>query len=176
MARPFNTAGGGANTNRSGLEFERSTELRDAFVEHERYKLRGDTVIDTLTDLAVGTLFEKNKLYKNLLAAHGVDYKQLVSKKLLPDGAILVGGTLYIIEKKYQAGAGSVDEKLQTCHFKKRQYERLVAPLRLQIAFYYLLNDWFQKPEYRDVLEYIEEVGCRYFFKEIPLAELGLGL
>ncbi|MDO7873793.1 hypothetical protein Q5H93_03545 [Hymenobacter sp. ASUV-10] len=78
MARPFNTAGGGANTNRNGLEFERSTELRDAFAEHERYKLRGDTVIDTLTDLAVGTLFEKNKLYKNLLAAHGVDYKQLV--------------------------------------------------------------------------------------------------
>lgn len=174
MARPFNTAGGGANTNRNGLEFERSTELRGAFQEHPRYKLLGDTVIDRTTDLPVGVLFEKNKLYSNLLQAQGVDYKQLVSKKLLPDGAILVEGTLYIIEKKFQAGSGSVDEKLQTCHFKKRQYQRLVAPLGLRVAFYYLLNDWFAHPSYRDVLEYIEEVGCRYFFKKIPLAELGL--
>lgn len=174
MIRPFNTFGGGANTNRNGLEFERSTELRDAFVEHPRYALHGDTVVDRATELAVGVLFEKNKLYKNLLAVRGVDYTQLVSKRLLPDGAVLVGGTLYIIEKKYQAGSGSVDEKLQTCHFKKRQYERLVAPLGLRVAFYYLLNDWFKDPSYRDVLEYIEEVGCRYFFKEIPLAELGL--
>lgn len=174
LIRPFNTSGGGANTNRNGLEFERSTELRDAFLEHPRYVLQDDTVVDRATALPVGVLLEKNKLYKDLLAARGVDYKQLVSKRLLPDGAFLVGDTLYIIEKKFQAGAGSVDEKLQTCHFKKRQYEKLVAPLGLRVEFYYLLNDWFRDPSYRDVLEYIEEVGCRYFFKEIPLAELGL--
>jgi hypothetical protein len=174
LIRPFNTSGGGANTNRNGLEFERSTELRDAFLEHPRYALHGDTVVDRATTLPVGVLFEKNKLYKNLLIARGVDYTQLVSKRLLPDGALLVGGTLYIIEKKFQAGSGSVDEKLQTCHFKKRQYEKLVAPLGLRVQFYYLLNDWFRDPSYRDVLEYIEEVGCRYFFKEIPLEELGL--
>ncbi len=44
----------------------------------------------------------------------------------------------------------------------------------LRVAFYYLLNDWFRDPSYRDVLAYIEDVGCRYFFKEIPLEELGL--
>lgn len=143
-------------------------------MEHPRYDLTGDTVIDRATGQLVGILLEKNKLYKNLLAAQGVDYTQLVSKKLLPDGAVLVGDTLYIIEKKYQAGSGSVDEKLQTCHFKKRQYERLVAPLELRVEFYYLLNDWFKDPSYRDVLKYIEDVGCRYFFKEIPLVDLGL--
>ena len=72
-------------------------------------------------------------------------------------------------ERNSRPGSGSVDEKLQTCHFKKRQYEKLVAPLGLRVAFYYLLNDWFRNASYRDVLEYIEEVGCRYFFKEIPL-------
>ncbi|MDQ2770547.1 MAG: hypothetical protein M3Y54_08615 [Bacteroidota bacterium] len=174
MKRPFNTAGGGANTNRNGLEFERITELRDAFLEHPRYKIDGDTVIDGATDLPVGTLFEKNKLYKNLLEPHGIDHKQIISKQLLPDGAILVGGTLYIIEKKYQETSGSADEKLQTAHFKKRQYERLVQQMGLRVAFYYLLNDWFRDPSYRDVLAYIEDVGCRYFFKEIPLEELGL--
>ena len=173
MRQP-NRFGGGANTNRSGLEFERQTELRDAFVEHPRYALQGDTVLDRATGQAVGVLYEKNKLYKNLLAARGVDYTQLVSKRLLPDGAILVDNTLYIIEKKFQAGSGSVDEKLQTCHFKKRQYERLVAPLGLKVAFYYLLNEWFLDSSYQDVLAYIEEVGCRYFFKEIPLEDLGL--
>lgn len=172
--RTPNKFGGGAATNRHGLEFERNTELRDAFVEHERYRLHGDTVIDRATDLVVGTLFEKNKLYKNLLVAHGIDYQQLISKRLLPDGALLVGGTLYVIEKKFQAGSGSVDEKLQTCHFKKRQYERLMAPLGYQVRFYYLLSDWFRRPEYRDVLAYIEEVGCGYFFREIPLVALGL--
>ena len=69
-------------------------------------------MVDRATTLPVGVLFEKNKLYKNLLAARGIDYTQLVSKRLLPDGAVLVGGTLYIIEKKFQAGSGSVDEKL----------------------------------------------------------------
>lgn len=127
LARSFNTVGGGANTNRNGLEFERGTDLREAFKEHPRYKLLGDSIIDRATDLKVGTLFEKNKLYKNLLEAHSVDYTQIVSKKLLPDDALLVGGTLHIIEKKYQAGAGSVDEKLQTCHFKLRQYTKLLA-------------------------------------------------
>ena len=173
MRKP-NTSGGGANTNRNGLEFERGTELRDAFVEHERYEIQGDTVIDRATNLEIGVLFEKRKLYDNLLKKHGLDWRKLISKQLLPDGAILVGGTLYIIEKKFQSGAGSVDEKLQTGDFKKRQYERLVAPLGLNVKFYFLLSDWFKADSYRDVLAYIEEVGCRYFFKEIPLAELGL--
>ncbi|MGI4759852.1 MAG: hypothetical protein ACRYF0_04045 [Janthinobacterium lividum] len=174
MARSFNTVGGGANTNRNGLEFERGTDLREAFKEHPRYKLLGDSIIDRATDLKVGTLFEKNKLYKNLLEAHDVDYTQLVSKKLLPDDALLVGGTLHIIEKKYQAGAGSVDEKLQTCHFKLRQYTKLLAPLGIRVEFHFLLSDWFKAPSYKDVLEYICEVGCDYFFHEIPLEKLGL--
>ncbi|MET4076801.1 hypothetical protein ABIB44_004076 [Hymenobacter sp. UYCo722] len=174
MGRSPNTVGGGANTTRNGLAFERGADLRDAFIDHPRYKLHGDNVIDRATDQKVGTLFEKNKLYKNLLEAQGVDYKQLLSKKLLPDDALLVGGILHIIEKKYQAGAGSVDEKLQTCHFKLRQYTKLLAPLGIRVEFHYLLSDWFKAASYRDVLQYIEEVGCDYFFLEIPLDKLGL--
>lgn len=173
MRKP-NTFGGGANTNRSGLKFERDTDLRKAFVDHERYKLHGDTVTDLATGIAVGVLFKGRNLYTNLLNKNGINWHDRISKQLLPDGAFLVGGTLYIIEKKFQAGAGSVDEKLQTGDFKKKQYEKLVAPLNLEVKFYFLLSDWFKADSYSDVLEYIEEVGCRYFFKEIPLAELGL--
>lgn len=173
--RTPNTVGGGANTNRSGLEFERGTDLAEAFQDHSLYKLNGDGVEERATGREVGRLYGKNKLYKNLLEANGIDYKVLVSKKLLPDDALLVGRKLFVIEKKYQAGAGSVDEKLQTCDFKRKQYGKLLAPLNITAEYYYILNNlWFNHPSYRDVFEYIESVGCRYFFDVIPLAELGL--
>lgn len=76
--------------------------------------------------------------------------------------------------KKYQARSGSVDEKLQTCDFKKKQYTKLFKPLNIKVEYYYVLNDWFRKPEYEDVFEYIESVGCKYFIEELPLDEIGL--
>lgn len=173
--KKFNTVGGGANTNRNGLEFERGTDLAEAFKEHPLYKLNGDGIVERTTGREVGRMYSKNKLYKNLLEANGIDYHAIVSKKLLADDALLVGKTLIVIEKKYQAGAGSVDEKLQTCDFKRKQYAKLMAPLGIGVEYYYVLNSsWFNHPSYRDVFEYIESVGCRYFFDVIPLEELGL--
>ena len=80
----------------------------------------------------------------------------------------------FIIEKKYQARAGSVDEKLQTCDFKKKQYIKLFAPLNIKVEYYYVLNEWFDKPQYRDVFDYIQSVGCKYFIVELPFNELNL--
>jgi hypothetical protein len=174
MKKP-NTVGGGANTNRNGLEFERGTDLAEAFIEHPLYKLNGDGVVERTTGREVGRMYGKNKLYKNLLEANGIDYQNIVSKKLLPDDALLVDKTLFVIEKKYQAGAGSVDEKLQTCDFKRKQYTKLLAPLGIAVEYYYVLNSsWFNHPSYRDVFDYIESVGCRHFFDVIPLEALGL--
>ncbi|GAB4415533.1 MAG: hypothetical protein OHK0032_11690 [Thermodesulfovibrionales bacterium] len=34
--------------------------------------------------------------------------------------------------------------------------------------------DWFNKPVYKDVLDYIHSVNCHYKFNELPLAWLGL--
>lgn len=173
--KKFNTVGGGANTNLSGLEFERGTDLAEAFKEHPLYKLNGDGILERTTGREVGRMYGKNKIYKNLLEANGIDYQTIVSKKLLPDDALLVGKKLIVIEKKYQAGAGSVDEKLQTCDFKRKQYAKLMAPLGIDVEYYYVLNSsWFNHPSYRDVFDYIESVGCRYFFDVIPLEELGL--
>ena len=124
----------------------------------------------------VAEFYGKNKLYKNLLEANKIDYSIIISKKLLPDEAILIlaGKTLYIIEIKFREVAGSVDEKLQTCDFKNRQYKKLLAPLGIKVKYVYILNDWFRKPEYKDVLTYVESVGCHYFFHELPLDFLGL--
>jgi len=172
--RSPNLVGGGAQTNTNGLHFEQTTELRDLFVNNPDYSLRWDDIYKG--NVKVATLYQKHALYKNLLEPRGIDYRNILSKKLLPDDAILVYSkkTLYIIEKKFQSSAGSVDEKLQTCDFKKKQYEKLMKPLGYSVEYCYFLCEWFEQPEYRDVKEYILNVGCRYFFNEIPLDYLGL--
>jgi hypothetical protein len=101
-----------------------------------------------------------------LLEPRGVNHKSLLSKKLLPDNAIYVmsRGTLFIIEIKFQKTAGSVDEKLQTCDFKNIQYGKLFSSTDIKVKYCYILSDWFMKPEYRDVLNYIQAKECHYFF------------
>ena len=127
-------------------------------------------------DKHVARCFKKYKFYEFLLREHGVDWQKVISKRLLPDDALLVivRETLFILEIKYQQVPGSVDEKLQTCDFKRKQYLKLVSPLGLKVEYVYVLSDWFNKPEYKDVLEYIHSVNCHYRFNEIPLTWLGL--
>lgn len=123
----------------------------------------------------VAQCFRKYNFYK-FLDEKGINWKKIISKKLLPDDALLViiRDTLFIIEIKYQEVSGSVDEKLQTCDFKRKQYLKLVTPLGLRVEYVYVLNDWFKKPEYKDVLDYIQSVNCHYKFNELPLSWLGL--
>lgn len=73
----------------------------------------------------VAESFKKHELYR-YLDALSVDWRRILSKQLLPDDAIYVihNNTVFIIEVKYQEVAGSVDEKLQTCGFKLKQYRR----------------------------------------------------
>lgn len=123
----------------------------------------------------VGLLLGKNSIYE-FLDGEGVDWKSIVSAKLLPDEACLStrASRLTVVEKKWQETSGSVDEKLQTCGFKLRQYSRLFAPLQIEVKYVYLLNDWFTQPRYQDVLDYIKEVGADYHFKSLPLELLEL--
>jgi hypothetical protein len=93
----------------------------------------------------VASSFKKHELYR-FLETQGVDWSKILSKRLLPDDAIYVinNNTIFIIEIKYQEVAGSVDEKLQTCGFKLRQYQKLFAPLNYEVEYIYILNDWFR--------------------------------
>jgi len=123
----------------------------------------------------VARAFKKHDFY-HFLEENKIEWKLLISKKLLPDDALLVivRETLFIIEIKYQQVPGSVDEKLQTCDFKRKQYQKLVLSLGLMVEYVYVLNDWYKKPSYKDVLDYINSVNCHYKFNELPLAWLGL--
>lgn len=133
-------------------------------------------------DTTTGLLFEervkikkegidvtKHELYR-YLSKKGIDYTTLISKKLLPDEAFidLENSRLIVYEKKFQQAAGSADEKPQTCAFKILQYKKIAMALGLKnVTYTYIFNDWFKKPEYKDMLDYIKSVdGCDYFFWE----------
>jgi hypothetical protein len=69
---------------------------------------------------------------------------------------------LFIIEKKFQQGPGSVDEKLQTGLFKKTHYKKLFP--NYTIHYVYCLSDWFKREEYMSVLEYLQESNIPVFW------------
>lgn len=163
---------GGGNT-KTGLLFEGRVSIIDLLRSKQGYTTEGDSILYNGEEVAL--CLAKHKLYK-WLESKGVDYCKYISKKLLPDEAlyVIVNNTLYIIEMKFQEVAGSVDEKLQTCDFKRKQYARLMAPLNIEVEYIYILCDWFRKPEYKDVLDYVISVGCQYYFEYLPLQKLGL--
>ncbi|MBR5330091.1 MAG: hypothetical protein IKV13_01250 [Akkermansia sp.] len=168
---------GGANT-KTGLIFEGKTDLRTFLIKQEGYTCSDNKLgwVDVqYQNEFVASIFKKHAFYR-FLAYRGVDYHSILSKKLLPDDAIyvVVNNTFFVIECKFQKVGGSVDEKLQTCDFKKKQYKKLLSLLNMEVEYIYLLNDWFKQPAYKDVLDYIISVGCSYYFEYIPLNKLGL--
>lgn len=164
---------GGANT-KTGLVFEGKTDLATFLDSQKDYHVAAKGEVYFRGKL-VARIFKKYKLYK-FLEEYNINWKKTLSKRLLPDNSIyvIIKNTLYIIECKFQKVGGSVDEKLQTCDFKKKQYQKLFSRANIEVEYVYLLCDWFKKPEYKDTLDYIINVGCHYYFSYIPLAKIGL--
>ena len=164
---------GGGNT-KTGLVFEGKTDLATFLSAQNGYNVSNNQVYYK-GDL-VARIFKKQAFYNVFLKELEIDWTQIISKKLLPDDSIfvIIKNTLYIIECKFQQVAGSVDEKLQTCDFKKKQYQKLLAKANIDVEYMYLLSDWFRNPRYKDVLDYIHSVRCHYYFEYIPLYKLGL--
>jgi hypothetical protein len=170
---------GGANTNLTGLRFEKETSLRD-LLEATGYEIveqpRGLFDLVLKNGHEVGVSAKGAKLYR-FLESQGIDHENRISARLLPDEALFVAKsrTLYVIEKKFMSVSGSVDEKPQTADFKKKQYLKLVSGSEISIKFIYVFNSsWWDKPRYKDTFDYIKSVGCDYFFDEIPLKVLEL--
>jgi hypothetical protein len=174
---------GGYNT-KTGLYFEGKVDLITFIKDLPDYECKETIYTKNKTNKwyeifykgeKVADSFRKHALYE-YLRINGVDWRKSLSKQLLPDDAIYVilNNIVFIIEIKYQEVAGSVDEKLQTCDFKRKQYLKLFSPLNRRVEYIYILNDWFRKDEYKDTLNYIIYMGCRYYFNYLPLNELGL--
>ena len=171
MSRKPNTFGGGARTNVNGLSFEQTTSLDDA-LKDAGYRVEEYEVYNK--NDKIGLSVGKINFYNFFL--NGIDYSAFNSKQWRPDECFVnfKNRTVYIIEKKFQHCSGSVDEKLPNCDFKKKEYEKLCHPIDFKVEYLYIFNDWFTRPEYRDTLQYIKDVGCHYFYNKVPLGFLGL--
>lgn len=164
---------GGGNT-KTGLSFEGEVDFLIFIAKQSKYSVKGNAIFYNKEQIALS--FRKNELYK-YLETQGINYREFISKKLLPDDAVFVitNNTFFILEIKFQKVAGSTDEKLQTCDFKIKQYRKLLARLNVEVEYVYILNDWFKKSEYKDVLDYIIAIkGCSYYFNYLPLQKIGL--
>lgn len=164
---------GGGNT-RTGLVFEGKTDLATFLNSKTGYKVDKDKVF--FEEKLVARVFKKHSFYNVFLKELSIDWEKLISRRLFPDDCIfvLMNNTLFVIECKFQQVEGSVDEKLQTCDFKKKQYQKLLSKANIDVEYLYLLSSWFTKPAYKDVLDYIHSVGCHYYFEYIPLTKLDL--
>jgi len=163
---------GGSNT-KTGLIFEGKTDLKTFFEKQKGYSVDKSSVI--YNGETVAYIYKKYEFYK-FLSSNGINWEDIISKRVLPDNSIyvIINNTLFIIECKFQQVEGSVDEKLQTCDFKKKQYKKLVSRLNIDVEYIYLLSNWFKNPKYKDVLDYIISVNCHYYFEYIPLSKFGL--
>lgn len=163
---------GGGNT-KTGLNFEKETDILDLLASKKGYQIKKNIIFYNGEEVARS--YKKNALYK-FLESKKIKWEKIISKRLLPDEAlyVIVNNTLFVIEVKFQKVAGSVDEKLQTCDFKRKQYAKLMAPLNIEVEYIYILSDWFRHESYKDVRDYIISVGCQYYFKYLPLQKLGL--
>lgn len=180
---------GGGNT-KTGLIFEGKTDLGAFLSTQKGYEIR--TITENVSyngtkqkvcvrtvffnNEKVAELYKKNEIYTSLLKKLNINWEMYISKKLLPDDSIfvIIKNTVYIIECKHQQVGGSVDEKLQTCDFKKKEYKKLFSKANIDVEYVYLLDDWFRNPKYKDVLDYIHSVGCDYYFEYIPLYRFGM--
>lgn len=163
---------GGGNTV-TGLIYEGKVDLPTYLSQQRGYTVKGSEVY--YNGELVAHVFKKQGFYK-FLEDHGVVWSDHVSRRLYPDNCIyvIVNNTLFIIEVKHQHTEGSVDEKLQTCDFKRKQYKKLLSRLNIEVEYVYILSRWFENPRYKDVLDYIISVNCQYYFDYIPLHKLGL--
>jgi hypothetical protein len=168
----INNGKGGGNTI-TGLNFEKGRDIVSLLKKVKGYKVTENIIYYDGHEVARS--YKKHGLYR-FLESQKINYQEYISKQLLPDEAVYVihNNTLFVIEMKFQKVAGSVDEKLQTCDFKRKQYRKLMAPLNIEVEYIYILSDWFKKAQYKDTLDYVISVGCHYYFHYLPLQKLGL--
>src|SRR3989344_9087509 len=134
---------GGGNT-LTGLNFEKEKDILELLSNTQGYSVNGHVIL--YNNKEVARSYRKNSLYI-FLESQGVKHSEIISKRLLPDEAlyVVVNNTMYILEIKFQKVSGSVDEKLQTCDFKKKQYQKLFAPLNYEVEYIYIHSEWFNR-------------------------------
>lgn len=150
---------GGANT-QSGKCFEIQTDLKSNLIN------LGINVSDVI--------FCNQRDFPKMMKAAGYNMKEIFGKEFWPDEAFIYNNHLYVIEKKYQSGNGSVDEKIQTGPYKKNIYDECARLLNLNgNSYMYLLSDYFNINKYtKHQIPYLLANGIEVYFENIPVEKL----
>jgi len=154
---------GGKNTNKTGLHYEKITDLDTHFTIIEEMKTPNALKIKFEGDDKVFFRAVKNNFFKLLQDEIRTDINQAHGCKS-PDECYIdfKNNNIFIIEKKFQQVGGSVCEKIQTPDFKMWQYNRLFDS-QFKICYMYCLSSWFET-NCRAELEYLEYKDIPYFF------------
>lgn len=144
------------------MKFLQDKDIKIEEINNEKNYLR---LYNNQKDL--GFLLKQNSLYK-FLKSSNINWKERISTKIIPDLFFidLFNKEIIISEIKFQKVQGSVDEKLQTAHFKNLQYKKLFSNTifkNFDIKYGYILNDWFKDKKYNDVLQYLNKINCFYY-------------
>ncbi len=170
----FKTSPWWAQTNKNWLKFEREVSFEKNLLKIKWYEIDEENILFEWNKVA--EYYHHDRFRIDFLKPKWIIMEDIISKNLKPDTAVYVlkWNIVYILEIKFQWWAGSVDEKLQACKFKKIQYNRLLKNTWFDVQFYFILSDFFLDPKYKDVLNFIKTEWCDFFFWEIPLDYLQL--
>lgn len=154
------TGAGGYNTNKYGLSFEKKTEL--------------NTEYDIINIITYGKEIKfKQDKERTFIKIHKLElfkYMNLsIDKKYIPHGCKQPDECyidekykrIFILEKKFQSGSGSVCEKIQTADFKRQYFQKIFE--KYKIIYIYCLSYWFIQnciPE----LKFLDDIKIPVFF------------
>ena len=165
------TGAGGANTNANGLPFEEKVDLKTEYAScYDNNSLNNGKIIKAkkVTFHNSDKEFEitSKKNFHPLMISKGerdLDITAAPGCKE-PDEAYIDtnGKNMFIIEKKFQKGSGSVIEKNQSGDFKTEHYGELFP--NYKIYYIYTLSDYFKRDEQKSVLKYLQKKNIPVFW------------
>jgi hypothetical protein len=179
----INTHGGGAATTLNGLSFEQNTDLaasmQQAGVSMELLPKWNKTDAYAVFDKnghRIGTVCKQARFYHEFIEPHDIVWSDILDTKMLPDDVFIDDEqkVVYIVEKKFQSQDGSTDEKPRGCEYNLRAYRKLCSSTGYDVRYTYIANDWWKQKKYRQLIEFVREKGCEWYFNVIPLSSLGL--
>ena len=179
------TGAGGANTTLNGSLFEERTSIENKLLENKFIKKE----IDTKTKNKKGYYFEYiDNDYKIIYLTQSgfvsyftkefnIDSKYLYRR---PDEAFLILHNnqyyLKILEKKNQNCDGSVEDKLKTGLFNKKEYDEMLRPLcdnyKFNVSYAFCVSKFLQNKfesnqfKYNNILKIMNDDNIKLFYGE----------
>lgn len=193
---------GGANTNRGGLKFEADTDLSarikrdlsDQFIIEPititQSVINSNSFVYQITRIKdnkrIGIITKQFQFYNVLKNEYNIDNQN--HKKWKPDEVFFnfETNTVYIVEKKWQQGSGSVDEKIFGFVNKRRLYQNNFNAIKDEpkptVEFSALFNKswWLAGAKgknmyaYADYFDNLRIDGVKIFFDEYEYWWFGL--